>query len=104
MKTDTPTLISAMRHLAATVQCDDGIANAAIAEAADRLAELTAEKAAIERLKSALRDLVEYSQPLEYIGEDESHNARRVAINLLDELEEKNTHFSPQNKEFKDGE
>jgi hypothetical protein len=56
MRTDNPTLISAMRELAATVQCDDGIANAAIAEAADRLEELHAEKAAIvaelERLAS----------------------------------------------------
>jgi len=56
MKTDTPTIISAMRHLAATVQSDDGIANAAIAEAGDRLEELHAEKAAIvaelERLEA----------------------------------------------------
>jgi hypothetical protein len=47
MRSDTPTLISAMRILAATVESDDGIANAAIAEAADRLEELHAEKAAI---------------------------------------------------------
>jgi hypothetical protein len=47
MRTDTPTLISAMRILAASVECDDGIANAAIAEAADRLEEMHAEKAAI---------------------------------------------------------
>jgi len=40
MKTDTQNLITAMRHLAATIQSDDGVANAAIAEAADRLDEL----------------------------------------------------------------
>jgi hypothetical protein len=40
MRTDTQTIIAAMRHLAATVQSDDGVANAAIAEAADRLREL----------------------------------------------------------------
>lgn len=45
-RTDTQTLISAMRILARDVQCDDGIANAAIAEAADRLEEL--HKAAFE--------------------------------------------------------
>jgi len=42
MRTDTQTLITAMRHLAATVQSDDGVANAAIAEAADRLHEMHA--------------------------------------------------------------
>jgi hypothetical protein len=39
-RTDTQTLIAAMRILARDVQCDDGIANSAIAEAADRLEEL----------------------------------------------------------------
>jgi hypothetical protein len=40
MRTDTQTIIAAMRHLAATVQSGDGVANAAIAEAADRLHEM----------------------------------------------------------------
>ena len=40
MKTDTLTLINAMRRLANDIQSDDGVANAAIAEAADRLEEL----------------------------------------------------------------
>jgi len=40
-RTDTPTLIAAMRELAATIQCDDGVANAAILEAAERLQELS---------------------------------------------------------------
>lgn len=40
MKTDTLILIKAMRHLANDIQSDDGVANAAIAEAADRLEEL----------------------------------------------------------------
>lgn len=40
MKTDTKTLIDALRILAQDVQSDDGIANACIAEAADRLEEL----------------------------------------------------------------
>jgi hypothetical protein len=47
MRTDTQTIIAAMRHLAATIQSDDGVANASIAEAADRLAELANQKAAI---------------------------------------------------------
>lgn len=40
MKTDTLTLIKAMRRLANDIQSEDGVANAAIAEAADRLEEL----------------------------------------------------------------
>lgn len=42
-RTDTPTLISALRELSATIQCDDGVANAAITEAAERLQELAAD-------------------------------------------------------------
>ncbi len=39
-KTATPTLASAMRILARQIQSQDGVANAAIAEAAERLDEL----------------------------------------------------------------
>ena len=39
-KTDTLILIKAMRRLANDIQSDDGVANAAIAEAAERLEEL----------------------------------------------------------------
>lgn len=40
MKSSTTTLIAAMRILAADIQSSDGVANLAIAEAADRLEEL----------------------------------------------------------------
>jgi hypothetical protein len=40
MKTDTPTLIAALRILANEIESGDGVANAAIAEGADRLEEL----------------------------------------------------------------
>jgi len=40
-KTDTKTLIEALRILVRDIQSDDGIANACIAEAADRIDELT---------------------------------------------------------------
>lgn len=43
MKTDTATLIETLRILAVDIQSEDGIANAAIAEAADRLEELQAQ-------------------------------------------------------------
>lgn len=39
-RTPTPTLIAALRVLAAEIQSPDGAANAAIAEAADRLEEM----------------------------------------------------------------
>lgn len=45
MRTDTKTLATAMRVLAAEIQSSDGVANAAIAEAAHRLDELDAEAA-----------------------------------------------------------
>lgn len=43
MKTDDKTLIEALRILSRDIQSDDGVANACIAEAANRLAELTRE-------------------------------------------------------------
>ena len=39
-KTETTVLVAAMRTLADEIQSDDGVANAAIAEAADRLEAL----------------------------------------------------------------
>ena len=42
-KTDTKTLINAMRILARDIQSDDGVANGAISEAADRMEELQAQ-------------------------------------------------------------
>jgi hypothetical protein len=45
--TETTVLIAAMQHLARTILSDDGVANAAIAEAAERLQEQAAEIAAL---------------------------------------------------------
>lgn len=50
-RTDTETLIKAGHILARDIQSDDGVANAAIAEMADRLAELQAE---VDRLSQLL--------------------------------------------------
>ena len=41
-KTDNATLAKALRILAVDIQSDDGVANAAIAEAAERIDELAA--------------------------------------------------------------
>jgi hypothetical protein len=43
MKSSTTTLISALRILAGDIKSEDGVANAAIAEAADRMEELERE-------------------------------------------------------------
>jgi hypothetical protein len=43
MKSNTETLIIAMRYLSEDIHSEDGVANAAIAEAADRLQELLGE-------------------------------------------------------------
>jgi hypothetical protein len=45
MRSSTETLIAACRELAATVQCDDGVANMALREIAGRLEELSKERA-----------------------------------------------------------
>jgi hypothetical protein len=51
VKTSTETLIKAMRILSSDIQSDDGVANVAIAEAAQRLEE---QKDRIKRLEEAL--------------------------------------------------
>ena len=40
MRTDNQTLIDALRHLAIDIISDDGVANACITEAADRIEEM----------------------------------------------------------------
>jgi hypothetical protein len=53
MKTDTPTLIAALRILANEIESGDGVANAAIAEAADRLQEMLEALRLAERFVAA---------------------------------------------------
>mgnify|MGYP000016732151 FL=1 len=55
MRTSTETLIAAMHILATEIQSDDGAANAAVAEAAERLAEQHMRIAQLERENDALR-------------------------------------------------
>lgn len=64
-KTTTKVLIEALRALAMDIQSKDGVANAAIAEAAGRLEELQAENKALrEALEWALKQL-DYEDELE---------------------------------------
>ncbi len=55
MKTSTETLIAAMRMLSQDIQSDDGAANAAVAEAAERLAEQHMRIAQLEQENDAMR-------------------------------------------------
>ena len=55
MKTSTETLIAAMRILSQDIQSDDGAANAAVAEAAERLAEQHMRIAQLEQENDAMR-------------------------------------------------
>jgi hypothetical protein len=55
MRTSTETLIAAMHILATEIQSDGGVANAAIAEAGERLAEQHMRIAQLEHENDALR-------------------------------------------------
>ncbi len=55
VKTSTETLIAAMHILATEIQSEDGAANAAVAEAAERLAEQHMRIAQLEQENDALR-------------------------------------------------
>lgn len=57
MRTSTETLIKAMRILSSDIQSDDGVANAAIAEAAQRLEE---QQDRIKRLEEAENRLLNW--------------------------------------------
>ena len=57
MITTTETLVAAMRALANDIQSEDGVANAAIAEAAQRLEE---QQDRIKRLEESLESIREY--------------------------------------------
>jgi len=55
VRTSTETLIAAMHILATEIQSDDGVANAAIAEAAQRLEEQQERISQLEQENDALR-------------------------------------------------
>ena len=55
MSTSTETLIAAMHILATEIQSDDGVVNAAIAEAGERLAEQHMRITQLEQENDAMR-------------------------------------------------
>ena len=58
-RTETAVLIVAMQHLARTILSDDGVANAAIAEAAERLQQQAAEIAVLRHELGRMVNLLE---------------------------------------------
>ncbi len=58
MKTNTKTLIKALRILSEDIQSDDGIANACIREAADRIEELQEKASQLNRIEKAYLNLL----------------------------------------------
>ena len=86
MRSSTETLIVSMRVLAKNISSEDGVANAAIAEAADRLEELQAENAKL------LKNFMFAESEIILIREDrdelrEKNAALREILINADELE-----------------
>ena len=86
-RSSTETLIAALRILAAEIQSPDGLVNAAIAEAADRLEELAACRAALALLVGednapALRTMDLYFAHL-ILDNDAENQVLRQAIAAL---------------------
>lgn len=81
MKTSTPILIDALRILARDIFSEDGIANLAIAEAADRL----------EELQKQLQEAQDYADRLVM------HKDMLCLPADLENLRSANSHFAAQN-------
>ena len=88
MNTPTETLVSAMRALANDIQSEDGVANAAIHEAAQRLEE---QQDRIKRLEEALTSIGEYwnRHTNERAMEDACWHAVNTAADALEAKEAK---------------
>lgn len=66
MRTDTYILSLAMRQLAEDIICEDGVATAAILEAADRLEELQGDNTHLIAQNNKLKADIEKSKELSY--------------------------------------
>ena len=78
-RTSTPTLIAAMRALASDVESSDGVANAAILEAAERLAELDGEALL---LADIMRDAYGVISVIEADDSDEDESLHDLKISM----------------------
>ena len=106
-KTDINVLIEAMRILSREIYCEDGIATAAIAEAADRLWEISLENGVIlrnqlklheenEELKKDLEFWINYADKLV------AHKEMVCLPKDLENLRQANEHFAQENFELKE--
>lgn len=86
MKSNTPTLISALRILAENIQSGDGVANAVVAEAADRL----------EELQTQLQEAQDYADRLV------AHKDMLCLPMDLENLRSANSHFAAENHILKE--
>lgn len=88
MKTKTETLIKALRILANEIHSEDGVANAAIAEGADRLEEMQSlNKELLDALIDA-DDMIEM-EPYEHTAQEASdahHNIKEVITKAKETL------------------
>ena len=78
-RTSTPTLIAAMRALARDIDSPDGVANAAILEAAERLAALDGETLL---LADIMRDAYDVIAVIEADDSDEDESLRDLKIKM----------------------
>lgn len=85
-KSSTETLVAVMRILARDIQSGDGVANAAIAEAADRLEELSG---MVFRLAELMRrgDMEEFADDQKPVTAEEWFRALRESDALLSGVE-----------------
>ena len=102
MKSSTETLIGAMKILAEDIESADGVANAVIAEAAERLAELLDQKNKAvndylwvlvhsEELEKALKEAQDYADRLA------AHKDMLCLPKDLENLRSANSHFAAEN-------
>ena len=78
-RTSTPTLIAAMRALARDIDSPDGVANAAILEAAERLAALDGETLL---LADIMRDAYRVISVIEADDSDEDESLQDLKIKM----------------------
>jgi len=86
IKSDTKTLVAAMRILAEAIQSEDRVANLAISEAADRL----------EELEGQLKEAQDYADKLV------KHKDMVCLPKDLENLREANSHFATENHILKE--
>lgn len=86
MKSSTETLIGALRYLAEDIESTDGIANAAIFEAAERLEQLQRE----------------HKEALDYADRLVAHKDMICLPKDLENLREANSYFAEENAQLKE--